>query len=351
MLGFPEGRFGFAGFARHEGCCQTVSAMNRRRFLTDTAAMAALGLWMRNGLGAQTGPGTAIPPGTPAVAAPGTTPTPVKTEFRPLRRNVGIFTGRGGTIGWLATSDALAVVDTQFPETAKVCLEGMPERRGRMLDVVINTHHHGDHTGGNPVFRPVTKKLVAHANVPELMKARAIQDKRPVESLVIADTTFAETWKMELGDEVVSAKYFGPAHTKGDIVVLFEKANVVHMGDLLFNRVYPVIDRPGGAKIAGWIGVLEKVAKDYPEDAIYVAGHANAKFDVVVERDQLLVLRDYLTGLLEYTQKEIAAGKQKSEIAAIENLPGFPDFHQPLPNRLGINLSVAYDELTAGAAQ
>lgn len=318
--------------------------MNRRRFLADTAAVAALGLLFRNGLGAQTA-------GTPGVAMPGTTPTAVKTAFVPLRRNVGIFNARGGTIGWLATGEALAVVDTQFPETATVCLAGLPGRGERMIDVVINTHHHGDHVGGNGVFRPATKKIVAHANVPELMRARAIQDKKPVEDLVIADTTFAETWRQELGDEVVSAKYFGAAHTKGDIVVLFEKANVVHMGDLLFNRIYPVIDRPGGASIAGWIGVLEKIAKEYPADAIYVAGHANPKFSVTVERDQLLVLRDYLTGLLEYTQKAVAAGKPKSEVAAMENLPGFPDFHQPLPNRLGINLSVAFDELTVGSVK
>ncbi len=316
--------------------------MNRRRFITDTAALAALGLWLRNGLGAQTVPAVAMPGAVPA-AAQG-----VKPVFRPLRRNVGIFTARGGTIGWLATADALAVVDTQFPETAKLCLDGLPERGGRMIDVVINTHYHGDHTGGNGVFRPVAKTMVAHAAVPELMKARAIRDKKPVEDLVIADTTFVETWRMELGDEVVSAKYFGPAHTGGDIVVLFEKANVVHMGDLLFNRVYPVIDRPGGAKIAAWIGVLEKVAKEYPSDALYVAGHAGEGRDVVLERDQLLVLRDYLTGLLEYTQGQIKAGKAKSEIVALENLPAFPEFHQKLPNRLGSNLSVAYDELTEG---
>lgn len=312
--------------------------------------MAALGLWMRNGLGAQTAGVPAA--GTPAVAMPGTPPQAaaqgVKPVFRPLRRNVGIFTARGGTIGWLASSEAVAVVDTQFPETAKLCLDGLPERNGRMVDVLINTHHHGDHVGGNGVFRPVAKKHVAHANVPELMKARALQDKKPVEGLVIAETTFAETWRQELGDEVVSAKYFGAAHTKGDIVVLFEKANVVHMGDLLFNRVYPVIDRPGGAKIAGWIGVLEKVAKEYPADALYVAGHAGEERDVVLERGQLLVLRDYLTGLLEYTQGQIQLGKGKSEIVALENLPAFPEFHQKLPNRLGSNLGVAYDELTEG---
>lgn len=327
----------------HGGCWQTGS-MNRRRFLADTAAMAALALVFRNhGLLAQTAPastGAPRPPGADAV---------VPTSFVPLRRNVGIFNGSGGTIGWLASAEALAVVDTQFPATAAICLAGLPERGERMIDVLINTHHHGDHTSGNAVFRPVAKKHVAHDNVPELMRARAIQDKKPLENLVIADTTFAESWKMELGDEVVSARYFGAAHTKGDIVVLFEKANVVHLGDLLFNRLYPVIDRPGGASIAGWIRVLETIAKEYPADAIFVGGHGNPKFGVTLTCDELGVFRDYLSGLLAHTQREIAAGKSKGEIATLENLPGFEDFHQARPNRLTANLGVAYDELTVGA--
>jgi glyoxylase-like metal-dependent hydrolase (beta-lactamase superfamily II) len=152
---------------------------------------------------------------------------------------------------------------------------------------------------------------------------------------------------MDLGDETLSARYYGPAHTKGDIIVSFEKANVVHMGDLMFNRVYPVIDRPGGARIQSWIPLLEKVAADYPADALYIFGHGGARYGVVGTRSDLLVLRDYLTGLLDYTRKQIAAGLPKTDIVALENLPGFPDFQQPLPNRLGANLGVAFDELTS----
>jgi glyoxylase-like metal-dependent hydrolase (beta-lactamase superfamily II) len=311
--------------------------MNRRHFISGTAALAALGMGFKSGLLAQGGP----------VKMPARKPETPKTEFVSLRRNVGIFNGRGGTIGWLSSAEALAIVDTQFPNTAQICLDGLPARDGRMIDVVINTHHHGDHTSGNPVFRPVAKKLVAQENVPALMRGRAIQDKKPVEDLVIADTTFADTWKMELGDEVVSARYFGPAHTKGDIAVLFEKANVVHVGDLLFNRIYPVIDRPGGASIAGWIQRLETIQKEYPADALYVGGHGNPKFGVVAKRGELAVFRDYLSALLDYTQKAIDAGRSKAEIVTLENFPGFADFHLPLPNRLSGNLSVAYDELTA----
>ncbi len=76
------------------------------------------------------------------------------SRFHDLRRGVGYFTGPGGTIGWLATRDGAAVIDTQFPETAKLCVDGLRNRSARGIEVLINTHHHGDHTAGNTTFRP-----------------------------------------------------------------------------------------------------------------------------------------------------------------------------------------------------
>lgn len=272
-------------------------------------------------------------------------PTPAVTEFHPLRRNVGYFTGRGGTIGWLSSADALAVVDTQFPDTAAICLQGLPGRGSRKLDVVLNTHHHADHTGGNGVFKPASKTIVAQANVPALMRAAA-EKAGTLDKQVYPDTTFPEVWRRELGDEIVTAQHYGPAHTKGDGIVHFEKANVVHMGDLVFNRLYPVIDRPGGASVQGWISRLEEAVKTYPSDAIYLFGHGNPKFGVTGGHAELNLMRDYLTALLDHVRREMAAGKTREQIAALENLPGFPDFHTPAPNRLAGNLGVAFDELS-----
>jgi cyclase len=304
--------------------------MKRRDFLVRSSMFTAAGLLARSMVSAQ-----AAKAGTP----------PVTPEFKSIRRDVGYFTAQGGTIGWCVNKDALAAVDTQFPHTAPLFLSGLPGRSGRKLDVLVNSHHHGDHTGGNGVFKPETKIIVAHANVPALQKMRAEQDKKGA-GQVYADTTFADTWRKELGGETVALKYFGAAHTKGDIVTHFEKANVIHMGDLMFNRIYPVIDRNGGGRIKGWISVLETVAKTYPSDAIYIFGHANPKFGVTGSKADLMTFRDYLTGLLDYTQKKIKAGESKEKIVALENLPGFEDYHLPLPNRLGGNLGVAYDELT-----
>jgi cyclase len=318
--------------------------MNRREFIR-TSLVVSAGIAASQRLGAQ-----AAPMATPAPATP--------TQFRPLRGDVGIFTGRGGTIAWLSSKDALAVVDTQFPDTAAICLLGIPGIGKRTIDATINTHHHGDHTGGNSVFKPASRILVAQANVPKLQfeaAKRAEQNGKPdpaatVAAQVYADTTFTDVWRRELGSEIVTAEFRGPAHTGGDAVVIFEKANVIHMGDLVFNRIYPYVDRPGGASVRGWIKALEDSAATYPADAIYVFGHGKTEFGVTGTRGDLLVMRDFFSAVLDHVGKGIAAGQDKPTVVALENMPGFPDYHVPLPNRLGLILGAAYDELTAPKA-
>jgi glyoxylase-like metal-dependent hydrolase (beta-lactamase superfamily II) len=313
--------------------------MNRRTFLLRSTGLAAAGLLSRSLVRAQSsGPSAAPAPAGPPV-----------TEFKTLRRNTGYFTGRGGTIGWLASPSALVVVDTQFPDTAAACFAGLPGRGKRSLDVVLNTHHHFDHTSGNPVFKPVTRTIVAQANVPKLQFAAAEQ-KGTLAEQVFADTTFASAWRHDAGDEVVTAQYFGPAHTNGDAVIMFEKANVVHMGDLVFNRMYPYVDRPGGASVRGWVRRLEEIHRNFPADAIYLFGHGSTKFGVAGTRDDLLVMRDLLTAMLEHVQKGISAGRTKEQVAALDNVPGLPDFHVPAPNRLSGILGTVFDELAAPAS-
>ena len=83
--------------------------------------------------------------------------------FTPVRRNVGTFTMRGGTVGWLVNARGVVVVDTQFPVEAQALLAGLQSRsNNRGVDVLLNTHHHGDHTSGNPVFRGIARRVVAH---------------------------------------------------------------------------------------------------------------------------------------------------------------------------------------------
>ena len=313
-------------------------SLNRRQFLTTSSlALAASTLDLRQvfARAAQAAQGQAPP------AAP-------QTAFTAIRGTVGFFTGQGGTIGYHISKDGVAVVDAQMPATAKICLDGIKERDGgQIIDYLVNTHHHGDHTGGNPIFRPAVKKILAQVNVPKLQRdaaaqAAAARPGAPAQDVVVADTTFTTTWREAVGADTMALKYYGPAHTSGDAVVTFEKANVVHVGDLVFNRNHPYIDKPAGASIANWTKALDSVAADHAADTIYIFGHANAKFQVTGSRADLAYMRDYLSALLEFVRGEIKAGKSRDAIVGIRDpLKGFPD-HGPLIARV---LTAAYDEL------
>jgi cyclase len=283
-----------------------------------------------------------------AVAAPAAAraqapaaPPPAPAVFQPLRRNVGIFFQRGGTIGWLINADGVLVVDTQFADTAPNLVSGLKERSPRSVDVLLNTHHHPDHTGGNGVLRPVAKQIVAHVRSKENQIA---QGQRTKTTPTLPDVTFTDRWSVKIGDETVSARHWGPAHTGGDASIHFEQANVVHLGDLLNNRGFPNADAPAGASIHGWIKVLEQMAPHYPADALYVYGHAEAGHPFIGTRPDLLYQRDYFTAVIDIAAKAKKEGRSRDELAKVEVLPRFEHFGGQKP-RLGLALTIAYDEL------
>tara|TARA_R110000868_G_scaffold235273_8_gene489104 strand:+ start:8930 stop:9838 length:909 start_codon:yes stop_codon:yes gene_type:complete len=273
-----------------------------------------------------------------------------RRDFSTIRRNVGVFTERGGTIGWLINDNALVAVDSQFPDSATNCISGLKERTSRKMDYLINTHHHGDHTAGNSAFKEYTEHIVAHENVPGYqLKAAEGRGQEVVDAQVTADLTFTESWKQDVGDEVVHATHYGPAHTGGDSVIYFEKANVAHMGDLVFNRVYPYIDPGAGASINNWVSVLRKTVEDLPKDTIYICGHGNTNYGVTGSKGDVLRKSDFLEELLTFTENGITAGKTKEEIATAPLLPGFEDFQAPgWGISLEFNINTAYDELIKG---
>ena len=272
-----------------------------------------------------------------------------ETAFHTIRSNVGCFTGRGGTIGWLSTPDALVVVDTQYADTAEICLEGLPGRKGRTIDRVFNTHHHADHTGGNGVFRKVSTKIAAQKNVPDLQRTAYATSKEPQ---VYADSTFDATWSETVGKERVTASFRGPGHTGGDAIVHFEHADIVHLGDLLWIDVHPFIDRPGGASIENWMTILEHVSKTMPAATTYIAGHAQRGLPVTADRHALARQRDYFDAALTHARDGIAARKSRDEIIALPVLRGFESCQALIPRlSLAATLGAAYDELTSAPRQ
>jgi len=271
---------------------------------------------------------------------------PTRQDFTILRRNVGIFVARGGTMGWLVNPSGIIVVDSQFPDTAEGFLAGLRERSALPIDVLLNTHHHPDHTGGNSVLRGSAARITAHVRSLENQRASARQ--RGVEAdQAYPDTTFTDSWATEVGDERIRMKYYGPAHTGGDAAVFFERANVVHLGDLLNNRGYPNVDAGAGASVKGWIQVLESIASEHDSDTLYVFGHSEAGYPVTGSRDDLHYQRDYFAAVLASAEGSVRAGRSREEATGLESLPGFTHFGGTLP-RLALALGLAYDEVTSG---
>lgn len=288
------------------------------------------------------GVATGVLPRELAAQQPAPAPPPAPAVFTPIRRNFGIFSQRGGTIGWLINKDGVLVVDTQFADTAPNLVSGLKERAPREIDVVLNSHHHPDHTGGNTVLKAAAKKIVAHERAKENQRVAAERAKAQV---TLPDETFKDTWKVTIGDETVSARHWGPAHTGGDVAIHFEKANIVHLGDLLNNRGFPNLDAPAGASLFGWISVLEKMAPHYPADALYIYGHAEAGYPFFGSRPDLMFQRDYFTAVADYARRAMKEGKTKEELAKVEVLPGF-EYFGGTKSRLGLALGIALDELS-----
>lgn len=266
--------------------------------------------------------------------------------FTELRRGVGTFTARGGTIGWLIREEAVVLVDAQFPETARHCWEGIRERTDQPLGVLINTHHHGDHTAGNAALADHAGHIVAHANVPALQR-QAADDA--ADAQVVADLTFDTALTLQHTDETVRLTHSGAAHTGGDTVVHFEEANVAHVGDLVFNRVYPFIDIDGGASTEGWIDTLETLHARFDDDTVVIHGHGAPEAGITGGRADLLQMRDFLTALRSFVRDAIAAGEGADEIATADVIPGFEAYNRddwPLP--LERCLRAVHREMTTG---
>ena len=262
--------------------------------------------------------------------------------MKPLRNNVGFFTERGGTIGWMISRQGIVVVDTQFPAQSKHLIQEIKKQSDRQIDLLINTHHHGDHSGGNIAYKGLVKTVLAHENSKK-NQMRVAKDRNQEEKQLYPGTTYSKDWSSKVDDETITLRYFGPAHTNGDSIIHFENANIVHMGDLIFNRRYPYIDKSAGASIENWISVLEKAMNTFDADTQFIFGHSGDGYDVIGKLDDINAMKNYLTALLEHISAEIKAGKSKEEIMQIQSIKGGTEWQGKGIER---NLTAAYQELT-----
>lgn len=243
--------------------------------------------------------------------------------------------GRGGNVAFRVGERGVLVVDDQFADLAPEIKKAIEKVTAKPIKYLINTHHHGDHSGGNAFFLRYTE-IVAHHNVRQnLLKLRP-QGVR-VEDVASPTVTFEKEVRLYLDNNEIQVFHLSRGHTNGDSVVYFPSEKVAHMGDLYFNGFHPFIDRRGGASTREWIqflsGVLERVAPS----TRFIPGHGS-----VSDAEGLEVFRDYLRELRSKLGKAIEAGQTREEAIESTSLEISKDWP---PRRGRDNIGIVYDEL------
>jgi cyclase len=264
-------------------------------------------------------------------------------KMKMLRNNVGIFTEKGGTIGYLLTDKGIVVVDAEFPEQSQHLIDALKKQSDKSFEMLINTHHHGDHTSGNISFKGIVKDVAAHSNSLANQQKVAIAQKTEDKQLY-PNITYDDSWKYSIDKETIQTYYFGPAHTNGDSIIHFQNANIAHMGDLMFNRRWAFVDRSAGASVKNWVSVLDKALGTFDNDTIFIFGHAFDPEKVTGNKEDLRAMQNYLAKMLDFVEKEIKAGKTKDDILKEKAIPGVTEWQGDGIER---GLQATYEELTA----
>jgi cyclase len=251
-------------------------------------------------------------------AAPAAMPAPppdVKIETVSIAPGIYMLVGRGGNIGLTVGVDGAAIIDDQFADMNPKIRAAVAMLGEKPVSFVINTHLHGDHTGGNDAFGKAGAVIIAHKNVRKRLGAAQVNpttnqtiDPRAREALPVL--TFADTATLHFNDEDLEFTHLPNAHTETDIVVRFRKANVVHMGDL-FVGGFPFIDGNTGGTFDGLILAHEKVLATIDDSTKVIRGHGplGNKAELQAFHDMLVVVRDRIAKLVK-------AGKSQEDVLA-----------------------------------
>ncbi len=242
----------------------------------------------------------------------------VNIEVTYVAGNVYMLSGAGGNSGILVGKDGTLMIDDQFePLAPKIeeAIKGLKlvnkdvNQKAQVFDsanfnpkvsYVVNTHYHGDHTGSNVYFSK-SASLLAHENVRKRLA------KKSSEGLPVI--TYEGGIKLHLNNEDVHVSHLAAGHTDGDSVVYFANANVWHLGDLLFNGLFPYVDTDGGGSVSGYIKNISSLLSKIDEQAIVIPGHG-----ALTNKEGLKALLEMMiaTKLEVHTQR--AAGKSLEQV-------------------------------------
>jgi glyoxylase-like metal-dependent hydrolase (beta-lactamase superfamily II) len=216
--------------------------------------------------------------------------------------------------------DGVLIVDDQYaPLVPKIqaALKGITDKPVRF---VLNTHYHGDHTGGNEGFAKEKAEVIAHDNVRKRLESGTTthgEKVPPAAKGALPIITFVSSLTVHINGEDIKAMHFASGHTDGDSIIYFPKANVIHMGDHFFNMYFTFVDVPNGGSLKGMIENVEKAMASVPDDVKVIPGHGNlaTKADALeyvkrLKDVQALVAAAYKKGMtLEQMKKQNVVSK------------------------------------------
>ena len=240
----------------------------------------------------------------------------IEIEVHDAAPGVLMLVGQGGNIGISYGEDSVFMVDTQFGQLTEKILAAIKTRTAKPVQLVLNTHWHGDHVGGNSNFSKRGALIVAH----ERAHARLSVDQflgafgrkvpaAPKEAIPVI--TFTETISFNWNGDVIEVFHAPEAHTDGDAIVHFHKANVILMGDTYFNGMYPFIDVDTGGSIDGMIAVADAVLARCDDNTKVIPGHGPLS-----NRSELQGYREMMVAVRDAVTKLVGVGKSREEIIA-----------------------------------
>ncbi len=233
-------------------------------------------------------------------------------NIRPVQvaENLYFLKGSGGNIGVFIGKEGTLMIDDQFAPLSNKINGAIKTLSPNDIRFLINTHLHGDHSGGNENFKRMGVTIVAHDKVRERMSTEQVNPTnknvtppRPEEAWPVI--TFSEKLNFYLNQEDIELVHVNPAHTDGDVVVHFKKANVFHMGDMFVTYGYPYIDYGNGGSINGFISSLDAILAMMDDNTKVIPGHGELcrKADVKNFRDRLAEIRDEVAAALKKGKK------------------------------------------------